>query len=427
MRTVLARLARLVTFFLFRDLEVAGRDRLPEDRPILVVANHFNGLVDPVVVASALGRAPRFLAKATLSRVLGLGPLLRAAGVIFVHRRVDGAGTGGNVDAFAAAHAALVDRDVVAIFPEGTTHDRPHIDPVRTGAARIALGARAAGAHGVLIVPAGLTFTDKVSLRSAALVQFGTPMSLDDLVPAGVGPADQDAVRGITTAIEGALRRVSPDFPDIETWLAFDQAAEVATRTRRQLDPTLSSRADLARRLVRAPAEAQQAVRTTVGRYATVLSGLHIDDRDVLAPANTAEVLRRSVWTGLAVVLLGSLVGATIVVNAIPAALVVGVSLLVTTPVTKGTVRVLLGVVSFPVAWITAAVLAVDGAAAITWLVLVSAAGAASAVALSDRAVALVGSLLRWRLSRERIATLGDAAAIRAEVVAAVRAAVATA
>ncbi|HUG84144.1 MAG TPA: 1-acyl-sn-glycerol-3-phosphate acyltransferase [Euzebya sp.] len=423
MRRILSLLSRLVTFFLFRRVEVAGRDLLPRDRPLLLVANHFNGLVDPLLLAAALSPTPRFLAKATLAKVVGVGPLLRACGVIFVHRPIDGAGTEGNRGAFAAAARALVGADVVAIFPEGTTHDRPHIDPLRTGAARIALGARAAGAKDLAIVPVGLTFTDKVSLRSTALVQFGPPVALDDLVGPHVTDLDTDAVRAATARIEDSLRLVSPDFPDVETWLAFDQAAEVTSRTRQCLDPPLAGRAELARRLVRAPEEAQQAVRSAVGRYATVLSGLRIEDRDVLAPANTTEVLRRAVLTGLLVVVLGSLVGATILVNAIPTALIAAVSLLVTRPVTKGTVRVLLGLIAFPAAWITAATLTVDGAGAVAWLVLVFAAGAAAAIALSDRALALVEALLRWRLSRERIATLGDAVAIRTDVVASVEAA----
>ena len=41
---------------LLRRVEVAGKTRLPKGRPVLVVANHFNGFVDPLVIATALGR-----------------------------------------------------------------------------------------------------------------------------------------------------------------------------------------------------------------------------------------------------------------------------------------------------------------------------------------------------------------------------------
>lgn len=419
-------LARLVAFFLFSRLEVVGRHHLRPGRPILVVANHFNGLVDPVLLVAALGRTPRFLAKATLDRVLGVGVLLRAAGVIFVHRRQDGATPGDNVGAFADSHAALRDGDTVAIFPEGTTHDRPRLEPVRTGAARIALGARAAGAEGLLILPVGMTFADKVALRGEALVQIGDPIALDEVVEAGAGEEDAAAVRELTARIETSLRAVSPDFADVEEWLALDQAAEVAARRRDRPDPPLSLRADIARRLTRADESARAVVRSQMGRYATVLAGLQIDDRDVIAPIALRQLIGRAVRTGLLVVLLGSLVGATIAVNAIPVALVLLASLQVRRPATKGTVRALVGVVTFPAAWVVAATMAVDGAAAIAVVVLGLALGAVAAVLLLDRTLRLAADVLRWRLAHERVATLADAAAIRADVVDAVQAAVRT-
>ena len=80
------------------------------------------------------------------------------------------------------------------------------------------------------------------------------------------------------------------------------------------------------------------------------------------------------------------------------------------TPVSKGTVRVLVGLVAFPAAWITAAVLTTDGAAAGALVVLTAAIGALAAVWLIERVMALAVMLLRWQAQRERIGTLGLAA-----------------
>ncbi|MEZ5140760.1 MAG: hypothetical protein R2711_18905 [Acidimicrobiales bacterium] len=66
-----ALLARLISRGLFRSVEVVGFDDLPTG-PRLIVANHFNGFVDPVVLAGALGRLPRFIAKATLWKTPGV-------------------------------------------------------------------------------------------------------------------------------------------------------------------------------------------------------------------------------------------------------------------------------------------------------------------------------------------------------------------
>ena len=63
-------IARGLVLAFHRSVEVRWRERLPHDRPVLIVANHSNGFVDPVVVAGVLRRLPRFLAKAALWKVV---------------------------------------------------------------------------------------------------------------------------------------------------------------------------------------------------------------------------------------------------------------------------------------------------------------------------------------------------------------------
>lgn len=419
----MAWVGRFAASLLFRRLEVAGEERYPQGRPVLLVANHFNGFVDPIVITAALGRTPRFIAKASLRKVPVGGLLLRSVGVVFVRRQADKGGAAGNDDAFAECHKALAGGDVVAIFPEGTTHDRPRIDPIKTGAARIALGARAAGAKGLAIVPLGLTFPDKVALRSSALVQFGVPIELDVASPNAAGPDDTDAVRQLTAVIDRGLRAVSLDFPDVETALALEQAAQVALSSEDDPDPSLEERYELARRLGRAGALEQAAVRREIGRYTTVLSGLRLTDADVITPTNPTRLLRSALGIAVFVVLLGGLVAATALINLWPAGLVALVSLLVKQPVSKGTARVLVGMLAFPTAWITAGVLTTDGAVRVTLVVLTAAIGALAAIWLVERAMALARMLLRWQAQRERIGTVGLATEVRADVVDAVRAA----
>lgn len=420
MRRVIAWIGRFATSLLLRRVEVAGRDRLPDDRPVLLVANHFNGFVDPLVITSALGRLPRFIAKASVRRIPVAGFLAHRAGVVFVRRQQD-AGEGGNEDAFAECHRALVDRDVVAIFPEGTTHDRPRIDPLKTGAARIALGARAAGARDLVILPVGLTFPDKVALRSSALVQLGVPIDVDVVVP-HAGPDDVEAVRQLTAVIDRGLRAVSPDFDDVETALALEQAAHIALSSEDDPDPSLEERYELARRLGRAEPDDQARVRHQVGRYATMLNGLRLTDDDIVRPTNPARLLRSAFGIAVLVVVLGGVVAATVIVNVWPAGLVALASLFVKTPVTKGTVRALVGLLAFPTAWITAGVLTTDGFLPVTAVVLTAAVGALAAIWLVERALAMTQMLLRWQAQRERIGTVGLAEDVRADVVRAVRA-----
>lgn len=189
---------------LFYRLEPTGGD-LP-DGPVLLVANHGNGLLDPAVVVHTARRRPRFLGKSTLFTMPVIGWFVRQVGTIPVYRRSDEGDTSRNEEMFRAVHAALARGDVVCLFPEGISHSTGRLEPLKTGAARIALGAAADGVP-VRVVPVGLNFQDKEVFRSTAVVAYGPPV---DPAPHVAQHATEpvEAVRALTDDIAAHLRDV---------------------------------------------------------------------------------------------------------------------------------------------------------------------------------------------------------------------------
>jgi 1-acyl-sn-glycerol-3-phosphate acyltransferase len=189
----------------FRQIEIVGLERVPRGAPLLVVANHVNSLVDPLLILAFLGLRPRILAKSTLWHHPVMAPLLILAGAVPVYRRQDGADTSRNFDTFRRCRAVLAGGGAVLLFPEGTSHNEPHRLPLKTGAARIALESEAChGPLGLRVIPVGLSYEAKGEFRSRVLIQVGDPI---DPAPesARYGRDGRVAVRALTERIARAL------------------------------------------------------------------------------------------------------------------------------------------------------------------------------------------------------------------------------
>lgn len=349
--------------------------------PTLVVANHGNGFVDPVVVAAALGRLPRFLAKATLWKVLPARPLLALAGVVPVHRASDG-GTSSNSSTFSACHEVLARGGCVAIFPEGTTGDRARLDTIRTGAARIALGALATSPD-LVVRPVGIAYESRTRTRSRAVTMWAEPIVLRDWVrstgrdPGTVTEDDHVAVDDLTHAIRDDLVAVSPEFASVDEREYLRDAAAVVSRGagRGGRAASFGQIEVLARRLAAAPSADREAVIEALARYTLRLSNLGIDDADI-APGVVRSVVGRLALAGAIVALLGPLVTVGVVVHLPVVVLVTVLTGWVRSTATKGTVRVLVGALGGLLTWIIGGIVLADGWGAVATAVALAALGA---------------------------------------------------
>src|SRR5215213_5549942 len=187
----------------FRRIETS-RDRLvPRAGALVFVLNHPNGLIDPGLVFAALPRRISFLAKSTLFRLPVIGWLLRMVEALPLYRRADpGEDVSQNLRTFEACRGLLLRGRCIALFPEGVSHNAPKLLPVKTGAARIALGA---AVPGLKVVPVGLYYTSKSSFRGEALLRFGEALGVPTVEPDEGGEPPRGAVRELSARIEEAL------------------------------------------------------------------------------------------------------------------------------------------------------------------------------------------------------------------------------
>ncbi|MCU7846317.1 MAG: lysophospholipid acyltransferase family protein, partial [Candidatus Thiodiazotropha sp. (ex Monitilora ramsayi)] len=193
---------RLVVKVFYRKFEVSGLENLPDNRGIILCANHVNALADPVVLQAATQKAIRPLARSGLFGNPLLRPILHHMGAVPIYRRTDpGVDASKNRDTFEKCYGLLAKGETLIIFPEGQSHDDPQLTELKTGAARLALGTIDQTSAEPAVIPVGLTFPQKGQFRSAVLVQFGEPIDL--MFPAN--HTDEQKVNELTERIRQGL------------------------------------------------------------------------------------------------------------------------------------------------------------------------------------------------------------------------------
>ncbi|MBI2502364.1 MAG: 1-acyl-sn-glycerol-3-phosphate acyltransferase [Candidatus Latescibacteria bacterium] len=190
-------IVRFALWVFFRRLEVKGREQVPANRPLVLVANHPNVMLDVLLLAAfAPGPFPRFLGKTTLFKNALYTFFLRRLGAIPVARTQDpGSQLGRNQNMLREACWTLVEGGSLALFPEGLSRSGLQLRPFKPGAARIALRAEdeAGGKAGICIVPVGLTYSAPGMFRSEVVIQFGAPVEVGGFLEAYCANHNQGA------------------------------------------------------------------------------------------------------------------------------------------------------------------------------------------------------------------------------------------
>ncbi len=212
---------RLLMRMFFSEVACEGRELVPKDRGGLLVAWHPNGLIDPALIMSQFPGQIVFGARDGLLRWPIIGWMMRKVGTVPIFRASDHQEMSAedrreaNQKSLDALAGELVGGSFSALFPEGVSHDAPHLSELKSGAARLYYRARELNDSDrpPVIVPVGLHYDRKHIFRSDVLVTFHQPMVLPpdlDVTPsADDTPEDQETrIAALTQEIDHSLVRV---------------------------------------------------------------------------------------------------------------------------------------------------------------------------------------------------------------------------
>lgn len=386
-RSKAVRLVRFLVKRFFRRLEVTGIENVPQTGGGILVAWHPNGLIDPALIVSCFPRTVIFGARHGLFKWPVVGRIMRALGTVPIYRATDldqtdeDARRAANRKSLDALAGAVCVGGFAALFPEGMSHDDSQLQELKTGAARLFYRARQlceAHAAAPVVIPVGLHYDDKTSFRSNALVEFHRPLDIPQSLLAPIAEDDDETLLArsaeLTRMIEPVLREVTHATESWELNQMMHRVrslvrAERARRAGRSLRaPDMAERAlGMARvwkayyaRLQTDP-DAVNALVERVRAYDRALQEVKLEDDDLDKPPPI-----ESRWLPVLLVL-----QAAVVFLVFPPVLLLGLFInapayLLIRPVARtaskqykdtATIKLLAGVVLFPLSWLIAALL----------------------------------------------------------------------
>ncbi|WP_448519265.1 lysophospholipid acyltransferase family protein [Rhodoflexus sp.] len=208
----------------FGRISLSGLENVPKKGALIIAANHPSTFLDPIVAAVWLRRPVYFLANGGVFTSPFVKWLFRQLFMIPIYRQQDSSeASQKNEQTFAACFELLAEGGALMIFPEGISEDRRELRPLKTGTARIALGALAhlPPDQDVQIVCAGINYTNPRRFQSLLKLGYAQPIS------ARAFADHPDGVHTLTQEMANRLRPMLVITPDKATDQLTRQIEEI--------------------------------------------------------------------------------------------------------------------------------------------------------------------------------------------------------
>ncbi|WP_332910541.1 1-acyl-sn-glycerol-3-phosphate acyltransferase [Algoriphagus boritolerans] len=204
---VLRFLVKIALHGYFRRIIVEGKENLPKNRPVILVANHQNALIDPLLLATHTRLNPWFLTRAAVFTNPFVSRLLHFIRMLPVYRVRDGFSTiQHNHHTFDQTFEVLRKNGAVVVFAEGSHSLVRNLRPLSKGFTRMAFGLKERYPElEPVILPVGLQFSAHMRSGSKVRVTFGKIIPVDM-------PASKSGK--LTKSVENALKSLIVTIPD---------------------------------------------------------------------------------------------------------------------------------------------------------------------------------------------------------------------
>ncbi len=180
---ILKLISLLATRVFFKSLQVKNKQNIPKKGALIVISNHPNTFMDPILIASQVYSPLYFMANASVFVSPFTKWLFEKLHMIPIQRKNDtNKEKYNNEQIFQRCFDHLKHQKAILIFPEGVSIRERRLQELKTGTARIALGAEAQNNFqlGTKILTVGLNYSQPDSFRSDVLINFDEVIYVKD-------------------------------------------------------------------------------------------------------------------------------------------------------------------------------------------------------------------------------------------------------
>lgn len=170
-------------YFYAKQIKVVGKENIPKKGAVLFAANHPNGLIDPLIIATHNPRINHFLVRAAVFKKPLVKKILATLNLMPIYRIRDGKSQlSKNNEVFETCFEILKNKQALMIFPEGSHERVRRIRPISKGFTRILFGAIDKYPDlQITIIPTGLTYQNASIFPSKVALHYGKPIVTNKL------------------------------------------------------------------------------------------------------------------------------------------------------------------------------------------------------------------------------------------------------
>ena len=198
-------------FFYFRKIKIYDAKNVPKNKPVLLLSNHQNALLDALLIATKCGRLSYFLTRASVFNKPVVARILKSLQMLPVYRIRDGWGNLANNNAiFENCSKLLNDSECIVIFPEGNHNLIRMVRPLSKGFTRIVFDTLDTYPDiDLQLIPVGLNYQNAERFGDSASLYFGETITAKDYA----SDKRNEAVINLKTKIHSEISKLTIHIP----------------------------------------------------------------------------------------------------------------------------------------------------------------------------------------------------------------------